>query len=61
MAPIPMVTNDSVSMPPGICFVHIDDVISNIGPQKNPNPLKENKTINSLLMGANALPGHISP
>jgi hypothetical protein len=61
ITPIPMVTNDNVNMPPGICFVHVDDVTSNIGPQKKPNPLKENKTMNNLLIGSNAPPGQISP
>ena len=61
MTPIPMVTKDNVTIPPGTCCVHVADVISNIGPQKNPIPLKENKTIKSLLIGAKSLPGHISP
>ena len=56
-----MVTNDNVNIPPGICIVHVDDARSNIGPQKKPNPLKANKTINNLLIGGNVLLGQISP
>ena len=58
--PIPIVTVAIVIIP-GICFVHVEDTTSNIGPQKKPKPLNENNTINNLLVGANALPGQISP
>lgn len=61
IAPIPIVINDNVTIPPGTCFVHVDDVISSIGPQKKPNPLNENKTINSLPIGAISLAGQMSP
>ena len=60
ITPIPIVTVEIVIIP-GICFVHVEDMTSNIGPQKNPKPLNENNTINNLLIGANALPGQISP
>lgn len=61
ITPIPIVTVDNVMTPPGTCFVHVDDTTSNIGPQKNPKPLNENSAMKALLIGANALPGHISP
>jgi hypothetical protein len=61
MTPIPIVTVDNAMKPRGICFVHVVDTTSNIGPQKKPKPLNENKTINNLLIGANAPPGQISP
>ena len=61
ITPIPIVIVDNVMIPPGMRFVHADDTTSNIGPQKNPKPLNENKTMNNLPMGAKSLPGHISP
>jgi hypothetical protein len=61
ITPIPIVTVDNVMIPPGIRFVHAEDMTSNMGPQKNPKPLNENNTINNLLIGANVLPGQISP
>lgn len=50
----------AVAQPPGIYVVH-NEVISSIGPQKNPKPINTNMTIKSLLTGGSFESGQMSP